>query len=137
MKLRKFSVEKGLENIAGKICDLNNRYLLKINEDDLNPDIPLSTDYDWKRNHRAGQTYALMGIGMGTTAVASGFLAVYEIADMVSHFGDLGAMLMDFGTEVSLLALMGLSAKLTKKAVKNIENFQQKRENKYSISASA
>lgn len=137
MKLKEFSVEKGLENVAGKICDLNNRYVLKINEDDLNPEIPLSTDYDLRRNHQAGQSYALIGVGMGATAIASGFLAVYEIADMVSHFGDLGAMLMDFGAEISDLAVMGLSAKLTKKAVENVKNIQQKRKNKYSIAKPA
>lgn len=137
MKLKRFSAEKGLEKVAEKICDLNNRYVLRINGDDLNPEIPLSTDYDWERNRRAGQTYAVIGFGMGATAIASGVLAIYEITDMISHFGDLGAMLIDFGAEVSDLALMGLSAKLTKKAVENVENLQQKRKNKYGISEPA
>lgn len=131
MRLKKLSVEKGLEKIAAKLCGLNNRYILGINENDLNPEIPLSTDSEWRKNRGTGQAYAIFGLGMVGTTLATGFLTIKEVADMIYHFGDLGAMVKDFGAELSYVALLGTSIKLAKKSAENINNLQQKRKNKY------
>lgn len=134
MGIGRFSIESGLEKVADKICDLNNRYVFGINEDDLNPEVPLTTDCDWGKNRGAGVGYALIGIGMGVTAVVSGLFASYKIVDVVSHFGNLKAMSVDLGVEVLYLVSFGVSTKLLEKSILNIENLRKKRENKYNIS---
>lgn len=128
MKLNKLSIKKCSDKLAEDLCNLYNKHVLRINEDDLNPNVPLSTDYEWRKNRNAGENYALLGLGMGLASVASMVGGVKEVAEMVYHFGDLGAMVNDFGMELQYCMLCSISSSLAEKSADNIKIFQQKRQ---------
>lgn len=134
MPLRNISIDNGLETIAEKIYELENRYILRTKPEDFNPEVPLLTEKDWRRNRFAGQSYALMGLTSGLLTVSYGVFAIYSFAKMATnHYGDLNNMSKNLLTITCSAVLMGLSSKLFKKAGKNLKNLQEKRKNQYNI----
>ncbi len=128
MRLREISVGKGLDRLTAKLCDLHNHYILRMNEDDLNPNVPLLTEYDQRKNRVAGESYALLGLGMGITGIVSMIGGIKEFADMVYHYEDLGAVVKDFGMELSYLVLAGISSSFVKQSGRNLKILQRKRQ---------
>ena len=133
-------IRKNLERITEGICNINNR-CLGITEKDLNPEIPLSTLEEWKKNKEIYNAYYFIA----TTASLTTFLGLYgclkESIDFASEFGrnienisDIrytGKIAKEYLEAFAYLTSSLVSAKLTKKSLENMEQTKLKKKNSY------
>ncbi|MFW6282801.1 MAG: hypothetical protein ACOC1P_01995 [Minisyncoccales bacterium] len=137
--MKKF-VKKNLESITEKLCEINNN-CMGITKDDLNPEIPLSTQEQWKKNNDIYNAYYFIA----TTASLTAFLGLYgsvkesiEIAyeigrniDDLSNIENTKEITRDYLSAFMYYASFLVSASLTKKSFENMEKTKLKKKNSY------
>jgi hypothetical protein len=102
-------IEKGLEKTSGKILDCADKYLLKIDKETFNPEIPLTTNEQWRDSHIVGGFYSTLGLGITGFGVLFGFCAIKDSLDAAFNFYNSKEMLKEGLGAITYMSLAGIS----------------------------
>jgi hypothetical protein len=118
--------QEKLDKLSEKLCDLNNKYILNIGEDDLDLNIPLWTNHDVEKNKKAVKNYAFLVLGatFGTLGACYGIAS--EAVDVFNSH-NVAEITTNIGHGLPYVMLGDISVFLSKKFNDKVEILQNKR----------
>jgi hypothetical protein len=128
MRIPEIPINRGLEKLAGGICNLNNKYLFKLSSEELNPRSPIRNYDEWEKNMSTGLTYASFGLGNLLASIPSAIGICKQTIYMIKDIGNISKNIEDFGFGLIYLSVFGLSINLAKKSGEIVKTLQEKRE---------